>query len=289
MLCSKVFGFIRSSLAGLVWCKMIQGWNLSDSVNSNWEFSFRWKKQWVNQEKKHCSFTKLVQQRETLIQSFEVTFVTKTCTASKGGKHLVTNHCNVMFLHTLLFKCSTPIIGDHKVGRYGRRGLNVLHQRWSTAAASEGLGCVRSGCWGGNRGRRGGRTTTGEHFSKTQTLKSHTFAFTYVQLCFFVYHSILTVFLSFLISSRGEQAPWAPCQVQTTPSTWNIRAEAAKPQPQARVSIRFSSASESRKTDTKRLLLQGERIKWRSYNVYWVQLVCRTVSGDLRKLDITWS
>lgn len=67
-----------------------------------------------------------------------------------------------------------------------------------------------------------------------------------------------------LISSRGEQAPWAPCQEQTTPSTWNIRAEAAKPPPW-RASIRSSSASESRNTE--RLLLQDERIKWRSSNV----------------------
>lgn len=36
------------------------------------------------------------------------------------------------------------------------------------------------------------------------------------------------IFLSLLNSSQGEQAPWAPCRVQTTPSTWNIRVEAAK-------------------------------------------------------------
>ncbi len=68
---------------------------------------------------------------------------------------------------------SSSFIGDHQVGRYGGRGLNVLLQRWPTAAASEGLSCVRPWCWGGGGGRGGGRTTAGEDFRQTWTQKAH--------------------------------------------------------------------------------------------------------------------
>lgn len=65
-----------------------------------------------------------------------------------------------------------------------------------------------------------------------------------------LYISLLSLLLSlcFLISSQGEPAPWAPCPEQMTPSTWNIRAEAAKPLQRAKAFIHCSSASESRST-----------------------------------------
>lgn len=84
-------------------------------------------------------------------------------------------HCSLSSLLFTISKLSSSssFIGDHEVGRYGGRGLNVLLQRWPTAAASEGLSCVRPGCRGGGGGRGGGRTTTGEDFCQTWTQKAY--------------------------------------------------------------------------------------------------------------------
>lgn len=144
--------------------------------------------------------------------------------------------------------CSSFFAGDHKVGRYGGRGLNVLLERGATAAASEGSSCFRPGRWGGSSGRGSGWTTSGEEHCWIWTQKAHTLYFLYVVLLY--NNNTLTCLQTslFLISSQDGQEPWAPCQVQMTQSTWNIRVEAAKPLHWAKAFIHCSSASESRST-----------------------------------------
>lgn len=114
------------------------------------------------------------------------------------------HHILVPFSSTVFkLACSSSFIGHYKVGRYGGRGLNVLLQRWATAATSESPSCFRPGCWGGSGGRGGGRTTAGEDFPKTWTQKTHAHdcfcMLTAVLLCITIFSLLLSLPVSLLV------------------------------------------------------------------------------------------